>query len=192
MGLWNPARRDRRAPASAKAASEMTLESSIEVKPTVPVHECPEEQAGYGDEEHVSAADDRRGQDGQGLEIDPERQREPQEVVRDTGHERVRDQQVEGPHQVLSMTAPHSQVGGLGLAVARRRAWAWAVPGSCGADAPASEVCAVVVYKGNAKAPTDEHRQAVPWQRPSLKPGPQPWSLGHVATRASRMWWTMW
>ena len=75
----------------------------------VPVDEGPEEHRRDGDQEHVSAADDRRGQDGPGLEVHPERQREPQEVVRDVGHERVRDEQMEGTHQVTSMTA-HGQV----------------------------------------------------------------------------------
>jgi hypothetical protein len=50
---------------------------------------------------------------------------EPQEVVRDVGHERVRDEQVEGTHQVNSVTAQRSGLV-LGLSTAaHRRAGPW-------------------------------------------------------------------
>ena len=69
----------------------------------MPVHEHPEEHPGHGDEQHVAAADDRGREDGARLEVDPERQGEPQEAARHVGDERVGDKQVEGTHQVLRM-----------------------------------------------------------------------------------------
>ena len=104
----NPARRRRPARRARRPTSEIALESSIDVRRRCRSTKVPKNIAGDGDQEHVPAADDRRGQDGPGLEVDPERQREPQEVVRDVGHERVRDEQMEGTHQVTSMTAPPS------------------------------------------------------------------------------------
>ena len=95
-------------PASAKADERDRAREQHRRPAQVPVHVGPEEHRRDGDQEHVAAADDRRGQHGPGLEVDPERQREPQEVVRDVGDERVRDEQMEGTHRVTSMTAPPS------------------------------------------------------------------------------------
>ena len=67
----------------------------------MPVDERPEEHPGHGEQQHVPAADDGGRHDRLGLEVDPERQREPQEVVRDVGEEGVGDEQMERLHDVV-------------------------------------------------------------------------------------------
>ena len=88
----------------------------------MPVDVRPEDHRRQRDQQHVAAADDRRRQDRPGLEVDPEGQREPQEVVGDAGHERVRDQQVERPHPVTSMTELRRTRSGGGSRFGRRPA----------------------------------------------------------------------
>ena len=61
-----------------------------------------EEQGRDRQEQHVGAADHRRGDDRTGLQVHPERQREPEEVVRDARDERVGDEQVEGLQRATS------------------------------------------------------------------------------------------
>ena len=76
------------------------LDSIIDVYAEVTVHERAEGHRGQGREQHVPATDDRGRDDRLRLEVDPEGQREPQEVVGHARGERVRDEQVEGPHQL--------------------------------------------------------------------------------------------
>ena len=69
----------------------------------MPVDERPEEHPRDREQQHVAAADDRGCDHRPGLEVDPERQGEPQEVVGDARDERVRDEQVEGAHHMSGL-----------------------------------------------------------------------------------------
>ena len=78
-----------------------------------PVDERSEEHSRHCHHQHVAAADDRACQDRSGLQVHPEGQRKPQEVVGHAGHERVRHEQMERSHQGSSLAAasdvPHGR-----------------------------------------------------------------------------------
>src|SRR3712207_7438735 len=52
-------------------------------------HDGPEPEAGHGGENQIPAAQERRREDGLGLEVGPERQCEPDDEVRDVREEGV-------------------------------------------------------------------------------------------------------
>ena len=111
---------ENRTAASVKVASEIALDRQHRRAPEMPVHEGAEGHAGDGDEEHVPAADDRGGEHRQGLQVDPERQREPQEVVGHARGERVGHEQVEDARAIGRRGGVVRSIGGHGSGVLAR------------------------------------------------------------------------
>ena len=89
--------RTRRRPATNATKCQYVRKEHRGLAP-VPVDERPDEHPRHREEQHVSAADDSGRHDRLGLEVDPECQREPQEVVRDAREEGVGDEQMECLH----------------------------------------------------------------------------------------------